>query len=252
MALTAYTRLRAFWGAFDYATDANRAPGYSSSQYANAGASAAVGAGVGIRRATCVLNRSAFTPALDTAIMHFDFLNMTAGVPDDTWVTADFTTLEGYLKTMFTSLVATMQPKHTFDTVSWHRIGPGAPVPNPAERIATVSATQPTGTGSTNPPQIACSITFRTGVRKSWGRTYLPCGISPGAQHRWASTNVDVVATAVDTMVKAAAAADFYHVVFSKTLNSALNVEAIEVDDVPDVIRRRRHKVQTYRKIINS
>jgi hypothetical protein len=52
--------------------------------------------------------------------------------------------------------------------------------------------------------------------------------------------------------VKAAATADFYLVVYSSHLNSALAVEAVEVDDVPDIIRRRRFKVQTYRKIINT
>jgi hypothetical protein len=140
---------------------------------------------------------------------------------------------------------------HTFNQVSWHRIGPGAPRPNPAERITTIT-TPPVGTTTAGPPQVASSITFRTGVRRSWGRTYLPIGNNFATTGRLGSTTVDNIATTMDVLVKAAATADFYLVVYSSHLNSALAVEAVEVDDVPDIIRRRRFKVQTYRKIINT
>lgn len=241
-----------FWGAFDFATDANRAPGYSSSQYASAGASAAVGAGAGVRRATCILDRSTYSPALDPATMHFDFMNITSGAPDDTWTTTDFTNLETALKAFYTSLTGQMQGLNKFTTVSWHRVGPSAPIPNPAERISTVTATQPTGTANAVPPQVASSITFRTGVRKSWGRTYLPVGASFLTDGRLNNATTDAIAGAADTLLKAAATNDFYLVVWSKHLNSALAVEAVECDNVPDIIRRRRFKTQTYRKIINT
>jgi hypothetical protein len=51
-------------------------------------------------------------------------------------------------------------------------------------------------------------------------------------------------------MVTGAAAADFALVVYSKALSAALVVERIEVDDNLDVIRRRRWKSSTYRKIL--
>jgi hypothetical protein len=65
-----------------------------------------------------------------------------------------------------------------------------------------------------------------------------------------ASGTVDSIATATHTLVTTAAAADFHLVVVSKPLTSSLNVESIEVDDVLDVIRRRRPKKSSYRKIL--
>jgi hypothetical protein len=61
---------------------------------------------------------------------------------------------------------------------------------------------------------------------------------------------VDGIATSTDTLISAAAAADFYLVVWSKTKQALLNVEKVECDNVPDVIRRRRPDTATYKKIL--
>jgi hypothetical protein len=98
---------------------------------------------------------------------------------------------------------------------------------------------------------VACSITFRTAVRKSWGRTYLPISIDAiGINGRPKNVAVDAIATATNTLVTTAATNDFHLVVVSQPLASSLNVERIEVDNVADVIRRRRWKATTYRKLL--
>lgn len=67
---------------------------------------------------------------------------------------------------------------------------------------------------------------------------------------RFSNSYVDSVAGATNTLVTSAASSDFYLVVYSKTKNALLNVESVEVDNVPDVVRRRRWKTATYKKIL--
>lgn len=249
MAIT-NVRIRFFWGALS-ADLVGSSPSYAyPTQYATLGADASPAGGIGVRRATLVLDRSAgVNPTDDVALMHFDFLNITGGSPDDTWITSDFTTLEGFLTTWWGSVRPLVPSWYRFSRVLWHRVGPGIPMPNPAVRILDIAS--PTlGTGGTSlPPQAACSITFRTGVRKSWGRTYLPYGgtLSDG---RLQPTNADTIANATNTMFTSSTGADFHPVVVSTPLNSALGIDTVETDDVVDIIRRRRFKHTTYRKLL--
>src|SRR4029453_3410100 len=219
----AYTRLRMFWGALDITAAQQETPGYTSGQIVTGGTSAAIGSGVGVRRATLSLDRSVQNSLLDPAICHFDFLNLTGGNPDDTWIAADFTTLETAIKNWMTATAGYMPTSHKWTNIIWHRVGTGIPKPNPAERNLLL-APAVAGTGGTSdwPSQVALSITFKTGVRKSWGRTYfpwtgatLPTGYAPAA-------TVDALATATHNLVTAAATGDFYLVVVSAPRSSAL------------------------------
>jgi hypothetical protein len=189
-----------------------------------------------------VIDRTAVEAGLDNALMHFDILNLTGGLPDDSWITSDFTTCEGLIKTCLSSLQAYMPNGHQITEMVWHRVGSGVGKPNPAVRI-WIDPSPAAGTGGAgNELQTACSITFRTGVRKSWGRTYLPFGPTLSSARRFPLSTVNAIGGAVNTMVGGLASADFYLGVVSGPLSSFLNAERIEVDDVPDVIRRRRHK----------
>jgi hypothetical protein len=247
---TAFIRARFNWGGIDLTFAQSETPSYATTQIVTAGSSAVVGSGVGVRRATLTLDRQTARVGADPAAMHFDFMNTTGGAPDDTWTSADFTTLEALIETWF-NLVSTYVPSgYKFTGISWHRVGTGIHKPNPAERLY-LPATPNTGLGAAqNPPQAACSITFRTGVRKSWGRTYLPFGQALIAPAKISTTTVDGIANATSSLVTSAATADFQLVVVSAPLHSALVVEKIEVDDNVDVIRRRRWKQSTYRKIV--
>ena len=248
--LTAYQRFRFLWGAVDWegGTDS---PYTSAQTGANLGTSAAPGAGVGVRRCVLHFDRSAIEAGLDDAECHFDFLNITGGTPDDTWTSTDYTTLEGFLDTFWNAI----RSKHTtnikLSQYSWYRHGPGIVAPNPAERVTSRSIAG-SGTSDALPPQVAQTITFRTAVRRSWGRTYLP-GItesSTTAGGDYATADVDVWANAAGALLSSAVGADFPLVVTSVHLNAVLNVEHIECDDVPDIIRRRRFKHALYKKIL--
>jgi hypothetical protein len=246
MALTAYTRFRFLWGAVDFQNGSNSP--YGTTQTANLGTSATTG--IGARRAVLGISRGT---GIDIAECHFDFLNMTAGAPDDTWTTTDYSTLETALTTWWNSVGAKISGSYKLATISWYKIGNGITPPNPNVRqvVPNISAT---GAFGDLPAQVACSITFRTASRKSWGRTYLPLGAMGASTDlsggRWSNSYVDAIANATHTLVTSAASNDFYLVVWSHTKNALLNVESVEVDNVPDVVRRRRFKAATYKKIL--
>src|SRR5215471_8722680 len=173
MALTAFTHLRFGWGLFDWQHGSDNP--YSSGATMNLGADA--NSGVGARRVVVSIDRTAIIAGADPALMHFDFLNMTAGAPDDSWITSDFTTLETALDTFFGSVGGAMSGSLKVSLYSWYKIGLGRSYgwtssdhSNPAVRQTTKAITG-AATGQEIPPQVACSITFRTAVRRSWGRT---------------------------------------------------------------------------------
>lgn len=250
LALTAYQRYRMLWGGIDWQFGSQNP--YSNAQTADGGADArGPNPKVGLRKAVLYFDRSSKVPALDDSQCHFTFLNLTGGSPDDTWITSDYTTLEGYLQAFWTTIKPYSRADTKLREIRWYRVGPGVVAPNPAER--TLSGINVAGTGVTiaNPQQCACSLTFRTAVRKSWGRTYLPMeAMTVATNGRIGSATVDTVAGAANTLVAAAAGADFYLGVYSPRLGGFLNAEQVEVDDIPDVIRRRRPKTLNYRKIL--
>lgn len=247
---TTLTRVRIGWGAVDYSHVEETTPQYAPTQYAYAGPSAAeADGGVGVRRATLIFDRSLATVPDDDYNCHFDFMNITGGEPDDTWTTADFTSLETRLGTWWTSQ-KTISPSYVrLYRIAWHRVGPGVVKPNPAVRILDMTPVPGTDATGTAVPQIASTITFRTGVRRSWGRTYLPIGGGQYGTGRLSVGNADFIVATAKTLRDGAAGDDFLMGVTSYALSSFLGIEALECDTTLDIVRRRRWKHTTYRKI---
>jgi len=237
------------WGTFDWQHGSDHP--YAPADTASGGTDAVTG--VAVRRVVLVFDRTGQIAGADPAVMHFDFLNITGGNPDDTWTAGDYTTIETALGAWWTTTKPYVQSNIKLDSYRWYPIGEGVSPPNPAERVTTV-ASAGTGSGTVAPPQVACSLTFRTSVRRSWGRTYLPLGglsaTNMAAGGQFTSSAVDVLAGALNTLVTSCASSDFYLVVTSKVLHAALTVEKVEVDSNLDVIRRRRWKASTYKKIL--
>jgi len=251
VSVTTYARLRMFWGALDLTLQQAQTPNYAPTQIVSGGSAATVGSGVGVRRCLVTFDRTGIATTADPCFFHFDFLNMTAGAPDDTWITSDYTGLETLVSAFCTSMVGFWSNLEKVTTFSWYRVGTGVSKPNPAERILVLGAPI-VGTVSSGfqAPQIATTITFRTGVRKSWGRTYIPYSLGVTSSRRLSSTQCDSIAGAANTLATGAATNDMHLVVVSKPLASSLNVEHVEVDDVLDVQRRRRWKQSTYKKVL--
>lgn len=249
MSVPVYSRVRFFWGAADIEVLTG---GYTPAQQKSLGPTAVAGSGVGVRRAALIFNRTppgSFTD--DVAVTHMDFLNFTGGNPDDTWTTGDYDTLENLIISFWWSnmkpLVSTAYSLHE---IRWYRIGTGVTPPNPPQRTTTVNQA---GTASSQPlpPQVAATVSLHVAPRRSWGRAYVP-GLTSSAiaasGGTLAHSYVDALLNAWATLQTDAASADFAMVVHSKHLGSALQVEGLAVDDVADIIRRRRWKTPTYRK----
>jgi len=234
-----------FWGAFDF-EHADESP-YSSGEIKDRGTDAN-SPGIGVRRASLRFSRLTIPQAQDAVVTHLDFLNITAGDPDDTWVDADFTTLEGYITTWWSSIKDRSTSRIVLDQIRWYRIGPGIVPPNPAVRI---TETNTAGTQADSvAPQIALTCTLRTVPRRQWGRMYLPVdGKIELTTDGYATTAcVDDIAGATNTLFSSAASSDFLPVIYSPTRGKAYSVEKIQVDNLFDVQRSRRFSAPTYRK----
>lgn len=240
-----YARLRLFWGAVDLTAGSGT---YTSAQRVSGGASAAPGVGIGVRRATMEFTQ---TPpgsvADDVRLIHFDFLNLTGGVPDDTWTSTDFSTLTGHLSDFWTAIKPDLSTTLTAGVIRFYRIGPGIVPPNPAEFVTGAIGTSGGSAGAPLPPQDALSITLKTADRKRWGRTYLPGLVAThlGSHGEADGTIISDVGTATDALIAAAAADDFVMVVYSPTTEGAHTVESVQVDNLVDVIRSRRWRNAT-------
>jgi hypothetical protein len=250
--LTAYERFRFLWGAVDWESG-SESPYTTAQTGTSLGGSAAPGDGVGVRRCVVHFDRTGMAVGEDDAECHFDFLNITGGDPDDTWTSTDYETLEALLDTFWASIKGRYTDKLKLGGYHWYRHGPGVVAPNPAERVTT-RAVAGTGSDPACPPQVAMSITFRTAVRRSWGRTYLPAfsAAQLTSEGHPANDFVDAIATAASVLYSDANDADFPQVVVSKHLSAVLAIEAIECDNDSDVIRRRRWSTTSHKLVINS
>lgn len=126
---------------------------------------------------------------------------------------------------------------------------PGTPMGDPVhvEPIDLLG----TATGSTLPPQCSISVTLKTSVRKRWGRFYLP-----GPTTTDMTTEGRLQGAVQNSLATAAAGLTFRGgtgaavVVFSRVHWNHQDPTEIQVDDIYDIIRRRRYSKANYRAIV--
>lgn len=225
------------------------------------GAKLAIGTTIGWRRMNATFTRT--TPSgttEDAAICTFDFLNMTAGVPDDTWTTGDFTAVESAADTMWTAIAGGLSPKLTLTSYRWYRktFAPanstyesGKPRyfndSGPPVRVQTKSIVGTGGGTQQVPWQVSISVTEKTPLAAHWGRWYIPL---PGMSNfdlfgRIASPSFFV--TPAGVFYNACADADLHPVVPAGKARGLLSVTKLQVDDIPDVQRSRRARTTLVR-----
>lgn len=110
-----------------------------------------------------------------------------------------------------------------------------------------------TAAGGPLPPQVACSMTWRTDQRKNWGRIYLP-SIQQGAidsQGSLQQTWMDTIANAGAAMSSRGGTNTETVCVWSTTELTHHDPQQVVVDDVLDVIRSRRYS-STLRRTIKT
>jgi len=110
-----------------------------------------------------------------------------------------------------------------------------------------------TGGGLPLPPQLSISVTFRTAERKRWGRMYLPCPTSTwlNANARLEQSACTAIANAT-TFLTSRAQTGCALTVWSRVKWQHFDPVTIQVDDIYDVIRRRRFSQPTFRAQVQA
>lgn len=218
----------------------------------------------------------------DVAVTSFHFVHRAEGTDTSAWVNDDDSaTIEALLADFWSAIRGHYGADFGLDRYRWHHFGVGVRRPNPAFR-ETVDVTPLLGTNTDPqlPQQVACAITQRTTRRRSWGRSYLPAPVEGYTDDSglWIHDFVDDMRTAAGTLLDGAESAGLPMVVWCPrhdgklleygdhpippatqsphelgldepdTSSLARGVGSVQVDDVPDVIRRRRPKKSTYKQ----
>jgi hypothetical protein len=199
-------------------------------------------------------NSSGAFTTRERGLFGMHYVNTTGGDLDVTWTAADYASVESAVQAFWTSFASSISNDYRLVEHRWYPYGPNVVPPSPPVRVTTL-ATPILGTSTVAMPhQLACTATFRTALRRHWGRIYLPITSwlsTPGGQGN--STAVNSVATAVRTMIMSPFTSNgIAPVVWDRQRKSALTVSALEVDSVPDVIRRRRPRETAFRAILTS
>lgn len=206
-------------------------------------------------------NISAGAVSQDAAWCTWDLVNITGGNVDNSWTTGDYTTAEALFTTFWGSMLSKINNYGKVSEYRWYTRefnGYDQEKPfkdsGPPQRVTTVSYTG--SGGGAGPSQMALTLTERTAWPKHWGRVYIPF-FSPGlmTSDRIATSTVDAVGTATNTLYNGLATAELFPVVAvtqvkNDPARALLTVDHITVDNVPDVIRRRRPRNTTYRKTL--
>lgn len=208
----------------------------------------------------------------DFAQFKLDLVNITGGAIDNSWIASDVAAVEAALTTFWTTMRPEVCSIATLKERRYYAMGFNPTDPGPGNRNASngsaflntgppfniVSVGSPgTGAGSM-PYQVATSCTFKTAWAKHWGRAYVPnpwhtAGLVD-ANGRLVAAHRTAVADAFHDLFDTLANGDFLAVVpvtdlDKQTFHGLLGVTQAVVDDVPDVIRRRRPRQAAARTI---
>lgn len=167
---------------------------------------------------------------------------------------------ENFLSRWNSTLGQLCQPRWTLAEFTWRNYGAAYPLakdgtskPGPIWR-SSLQNLPGRAAGVPLADQLAATVTYRTPSRKHWGRTYWG-GLTSDSftgelMGKLAGTYVDSLAGNFNTWhtENAAEAAIVNLWVWSSRHRGLLSVTQIAVDDVPDVVRRRRAKNASYKK----
>jgi hypothetical protein len=206
----------------------------------------------------------------DARVCTFHLMKVVSGTPSDAWDAGDFSDMDAAFTTWWTNIKDRFPSTTAWDRIKVYKDGPAITPPQVPVYDADKNVV---GTGSlgAQPPQVAISVTEIAGSKRYWGRFFLP-GCDAGgvaAYGRIDTTYLTDIADATDTLYTALQAAELRPVVyrpalpersptaplpehrtkgtFPARLATAWDVEKVQVDNVFDVIRRRRFKYPTLR-----
>lgn len=180
-----------------------------------------------------------------------------AGTERTIGLTSELPTIEGFANTLHASLAAIRPPHSTLSEYIWHErrvthpaAKGGGEKPGPAIRRTAKSVVGTDASGAL-PDQMTFTCTFKTPSRQHWGRVYLPAmskGSIDSPLRRINSGVVDLIASSFNTFAVSLDGAGYRLGVWSYQKQAFMDVDQVQVDDIPDVQRRRRAKQRAYAK----
>lgn len=181
--------------------------------------------------------RPAGQPAEDVAVN-----TLHCQVTDGGWTTDDRDTFHTALATLFNDIKGYISANVKLDELRYYNVpAVSGPYGDPAFTETAVGLVGIAAATGELPPQCACSITLHTASRRHWGRIYLP-GLATGtiSYGRFSTTFVDGLAGSFDTFATTLRSGAQGIVIWDRTNWTPRDVQTGRVDDVVDVIRRRR------------
>jgi hypothetical protein len=195
----------------------------------------------------------------DVRVCTFHFLKLANNVPQGTWDAGDFEAVETAFDAFWATGISGYYRNSTkLAEYRWYREGPNLEPPLPPVRTVTKNVSGISSTNPQLPPQTALTVTERSGTHKNWGRFYLPAPstLAMGNLGRPATSFLNDVASAADTLYEACRTANVPVVIYGRALPErpkkpsgmlpprparALTVDDLQVDDLWDVQRSRRY-----------
>lgn len=196
----------------------------------------------------------------DNFVTTMDIVNITNGAVDSSWTTTDITNVSSALATLQTAWMSRMSADYQWREQRYYKryfnaYSETAPFAKsgPPQEVRPFVGTG-TGTGF-QAPQVAVTSTDRTAYPRHWGRNYWPhpgSGVVSSGGYI-SQANVDSWATAVQSCYQTLMASEYFPVVVVTQVDKVptrglLTVSEVQVDNVFDVVRRRRSHKTTYRK----
>lgn len=197
-----------------------------------------------------VYTRARATGTEDVAVTSHDFWAPNVSDFNESWMSAIASAMSAFYGENDPALFSdkcTLQEMRFYDDYNGDR------TPGDVDKVIAIGNAG-SAAGVMLPPQIACSVTERgeQTPKRHWGRFYLP-GI-PGA---WLDVDGTIhstvqagLVTKLGELYSAWTTSDYYPVVWSILSPGppgATKVEIIQVDEILDVIRRRRYESVTRR-----
>lgn len=172
---------------------------------------------------------------------------------------------DSFATKMFTPRLSTlMSNQWNLDEYIWRNFGADNPLdnngiskPGPVWRARAVT-TVGANAGTRLPDQDAMTTTYKTCSRKHWGRNYwggfTTTSLNNTAFGHWLPASCDTIAQGCrdwfqdlwdnPRMIEA--------VVWSAKYRGIMSIDEVQVDDVVDIVRRRRAKTAVYKRIYTS
>lgn len=203
-------------------------------------------AGPGIDLCQVVFDRSGLGPEEDDAIITCHVRGLQAALPDNLFPMDDAarTQFGTRLDAFFTWYCPFMSTYYKVIEYRFYALPSAANLPmGPPAKVITVNHPG-TKAGAPYPSQIACSVTWKTDRRATWGRFYLPGLVDPGGGGgRFPlSTFLAPLTTAAHNLTSRSGNGGCL-TVWSRKEWTHHDPQTIQADDIPDVVRSRRLKL---------